>query len=132
MSNPLDEAVTLFNAGERDRKTFFLLLGTGEAPHENMGFCAQQACEKFIKTVLVVHGVFFSRTHDLEWLAELAQEHGLTVPVAVAALRLLNPYAVSLRYDGSCEVWLAPETAGEMVETLHDWARAQVFPASGS
>ncbi|MBK8129393.1 MAG: HEPN domain-containing protein [bacterium] len=76
MNASLDEARQLFGAGSRDRTSFHLLVESARAPHETVGFLAQQACEKFIKVVLVLHGVPLERTHDLEYLAELATAAG--------------------------------------------------------
>ncbi len=50
-----EQAVALFQAGERDFLTLQLLIETGRAPHESVGFHTQQACEKFLKAVAVRH-----------------------------------------------------------------------------
>jgi HEPN domain-containing protein len=92
MSANREQASALFAAGNRDRTSFLLLLESGRAPHETMGFLAQQACEKFIKAVLVLNGVQFERTHDLEWLWDRAALSGVAVPIDKAELRSLNPY----------------------------------------
>ncbi|WP_200242390.1 HEPN domain-containing protein [Lamprobacter modestohalophilus] len=123
MSVPRDEAQQLLQAGERDRLSFQLLAQTGRAPHETLGFLAQQACEKFIKAVMVLGAVRVVRTHDLEYLVELAQAGGVTVPLSVQQLRQLNPYAVAFRYESSGQVWLSETEAENMVEVLHQWAR---------
>ncbi len=49
MNAALDEARQLLRAAIRDKTAFDLLIGTGGAPHETVGFLAQQACEKLIK-----------------------------------------------------------------------------------
>ena len=121
-----EQALVLFRAGNRDRTSFLLLRESGRAPHETMGFLAQQACEKFIKAVLVVHDVQFERTHDLEWLWDHAALNGVAVPVDKAALRSLNPYAVALRYEGSDVIWVSSDKAAEMVDALYQWARTGV------
>jgi HEPN domain-containing protein len=54
-----EQAESLIAAGLRDRLSLRLLRESGEAPPEAMGFHAQQACEKFIKSVLVMHGIVF-------------------------------------------------------------------------
>jgi HEPN domain-containing protein len=74
------QAQSMMAAGLRDRLTLRLLRDSGEAPVEVMGFHAQQACEKFIKAVLVLHGVIFERTHDLALLASLCAAHRILVP----------------------------------------------------
>jgi HEPN domain-containing protein len=52
-----EQAEAMLAAGLRDRLTLRLLRESGEAPEEVMGFHAQQACEKFLKAVLVMHGI---------------------------------------------------------------------------
>jgi len=126
MSAALDEARQLFRAATRDRTSFELLFDTGRAPHETLGFLAQQACEKFIKAVLVVHGAQVERTHDLERLFDLAHEQGITVPVASELLRRLNPYAVGLRYESTEVIWIAAEDARTVVSRLHGWANTEI------
>ena len=91
MNAVLDEATQLFKAGCRDRTSFHLLIETGRAPNETIGFLAQQACEKYIKAILVMQGVPVERTHDLERLSSIATTAGLTLPVLAADLRQLNP-----------------------------------------
>lgn len=44
-----EQAEALHQAGKRDLLTLQLLIETGRAPHESIGFHAQQACEKFLK-----------------------------------------------------------------------------------
>lgn len=126
MNASLDEARQLFGAGSRDRTSFHLLVETGRAPHETVGFLAQQACEKFIKVGLVLRGVPLERTHDLEYLAELATAAGMALPVTTTLLRQLNPYAVALRYEGSEVVWVTEEQAKQMVDATHHWAEQAI------
>jgi len=123
MSDELEEARILFAAAERDRLTFALLMESGRAPHENLGFLAQQACEKFLKAAMIAAGVRYERTHDLEWLASSARTAGLAIPVEDAALRSLNPYAVAARYEASSVMWVAPAEAEILIERLCTWAR---------
>lgn len=90
MTEHREQAEPLFAAGIRDQETLQLLIESGRAPHESIGFHAQQACEKFIKTVLVLHGVRFERTHDLVVLSRLVIDHNISIPVMVETLRKLN------------------------------------------
>lgn len=130
MNETLDEARQLLGAGQRDRTSFHLLVETGRAPHETVGFLAQQACEKFIKAMLVLHDVKLERTHDLEYLAQLATSGGVVLPVNVDELRRLNPYAVALRYESSDVVWVTEQQARELVDTLHGWAEQAIAQAT--
>lgn len=126
MNAALDEGRQLFRAATRDKTSFELLLGTGRAPHETMGFLAQQACEKFIKAVLVLHGAQVERTHDLERLCELAVAQRIAVPVASKVLRQLNPYAVALRYESTETIWTTEEDAKMVVNSLYGWANKEI------
>lgn len=98
MSGHTEEAHRLIKAAQRDRLSFELLRESQRAPHETMGFLAQQACEKLIKASMVLHKIPVDRTHDLEFLIQQAAKGGLHIPVPLESLRLLNPYAVALRY----------------------------------
>jgi HEPN domain-containing protein len=126
MSAPLDEARQLLRAATRDRTSFELLLGTGRAPHETLGFLAQQACEKLIKAVLVRRGARVERTHDLERLYDLAAEQNIEVPISAGMLRRLNPYPVALRYESSDTVWMSADDANAVLTTLHGWASSEI------
>ena len=57
MSRHKEQANVLYQAGGRDLLALQLLIETGRAPHESIGFHAQQASEKFLKTVAVEIGV---------------------------------------------------------------------------
>ncbi len=75
------------------------LLSTGMGIGDAMvGFHAQQAVEKAIKSVLSTHNVEFRRTHDLVTLLDLLQDNGLPAPPGADWLDELNPYAVEARY----------------------------------
>ena len=121
-----EQAEALLAAGLRDRLTLRLLRESGEAPEEALGFHAQQACEKFLKAVLVMHGLIFERTHDLVVLFSLCGTHRIPVPAARDDLRLLNNFAVRFRYE-ACTVPLIDESeTATLVETLKDWAEREV------
>lgn len=118
------EASQLLEAGRRDRLSFLLLLESGRAPRETVGFLAQQACEKFLKACLVLAGVAPGRTHDLEFLMDLAVAAGMNLPVEREDLRQLNPYAVAFRYEPSPGEWIRDDQATQLVEALHGMAAA--------
>jgi HEPN domain-containing protein len=124
MNAALDEATQLFKAGCRDRTSFQLLIETGRAPNETIGFLAQQACEKFIKAILVIQSVPVERTHDLERLSNIANAAGLILPVPASELRQLNPYAVALRYEGIEVGWVTDSKSQTMVDKLYAGALA--------
>ena len=90
MSTHREQAAALIAAGERDLLALRLLNQTGRAPHEVIGFHAQQAAEKFIKAVLVINVIVFERTQDLVLLYRLAEQQGVAIAADVEQLRALN------------------------------------------
>jgi len=117
-----EQAAALLQAGKRDLLTLQLLNETGRAPHETTGFHAQQACEKFIKAVLVLHGIIFERTHDLIVLYQMLEAHRIGIPADMEKLRALNSYAVQFRYEG-CPIEMVASSECETIATaLGKWA----------
>lgn len=114
-----DEAARLFAAAARDRLSFLLLLETGRAPNETLGFLAQQACEKYLEAILASQGASFGRTNDLDHLARSVLASGVALPVAIDRLAALNPYAVAIRYEGTEVVWVENDEAARLVEAPH-------------
>lgn len=119
-----EQAAALLQAGKRDLLTLQLLNETGRAPHEAIGFHAQQACEKFIKAVLVLHSITFERTHDLIVLYQLLQEQRIGIPADKEKLRALNSYAVQFRYEGCPIEMVASSECETIATTLDQWANA--------
>lgn len=68
---------------------------------EQACFHAQQAAEKAIKAVLVLGGIEFPLTHDIEELLEIVNTSGTIPPKEVQEAGLLTPYAVEFRYPGA-------------------------------
>lgn len=64
-----------------------------------VGFHAQQAVEKAIKAALTLKGVDFPKTHDLEYLIELAGRHSIAIESEVKSASWLTPWAAEFRYD---------------------------------
>jgi HEPN domain-containing protein len=126
MNPPIEEARELFAAGERDRVAFRILRRDAESPLEIVLFHAQQAIEKYLKAVLVSHGVMFRRTHDLLELRDLVEGAGIAVPVERPLLARLVPYAVDFRYLGVGAPEVSPEEAEHAIGTLRDWTEQQL------
>ena len=126
-----EEVQRLLQAADRDYLSFQLLRDTGRAPQETMGFLAQQACEKLLKSVMLLHHIPVERTHDLEFLYHRLSDAGIALPVAVGTLRLLNPYAVALRYEGLEVEWITMGEAEQLVLALLDFVRAQISNPQG-
>jgi HEPN domain-containing protein len=65
----------------------------------NVCSLAQQAAEKALKAVLVLHGIDFPRTHDLDRLAGLLPE-GSRLGHLEAGLSELTAWVIEARYPG--------------------------------
>ena len=64
-----------------------------------LGFHAQQAVEKLLKTLISARSVPFELTHNLVRLAKVWHDLGETLPATPIALPDLNDFAVEYRYD---------------------------------
>jgi HEPN domain-containing protein len=127
MSEHIEEARQLLEAALRDDLSFQLLMESGRAPQETMGFLAQQACEKLIKSAMLLNQIPIERTHDLEFLHHLCEQNGLQLPVRADFLRLLNPYAVALRYEGLDVEWVSMSDAANILKKLREFVQRK-FP----
>ncbi len=67
---------------------------------EDLCFDAQQAAEKALKSVFVLHREDFPHTHDLNRLLSLLERSGLKIPKYVRLVHQLTRFAVETRYPG--------------------------------
>ena len=67
-------------------------------PWDTVCFHCQQAAEKYLKAILVVHNVEIPRTHDLEALLNIIEGQIPTLGNQRSALQWLTTYAVAVRY----------------------------------
>lgn len=74
------------------------VIGNNNVSPEIMLFHIQQSVEKLIKALFSYHSVRFSKTHDLDELAELAVLNDIELPPFMDKLTELSPYAVEARY----------------------------------
>lgn len=95
----IEYATILLRRAKSDLAACRLLADNAAMSDDVVGFHAQQAVEKAVKAVLVLHGIEFPRTHDLDFLIDLASDDVLELPDAVAAVTWLSPWAAQLRYD---------------------------------
>ncbi len=96
---------------------------------ESLCYHCQQAVEKSLKAVLIVHKVDFPRTHNLGTLVDrLPATAALTTAVSDDLLRGLSAYAILSRYPGDLEdVSQADYTEALDVATrVVEWAGLQV------
>jgi HEPN domain-containing protein len=68
-------------------------------PTDTVCYHAQQRVEKYLKAVLVVEGIDFPKTHDLETLVALVPA-GLRPELSPEEQARLTEYAISARYPG--------------------------------
>lgn len=121
----LDLVRQWLHKAEQDFSLAAHLLSEGRYP-EAVAFHSQQAAEKLLKGILVLHQIEFPKTHNL---GELLDRLALAEPSRAAALRDvtgLNPYGVEHRYPGDFPELTQEEarTAFQLAEKL----RATVMP----
>ena len=99
---------------ENDLKNAVHTLTLGdECPTDTVCFHAQQCVEKYLKALLVMLQVEFSRTHDIETLIRLLPTE-LKPSLAVEQQRRLTEYATVMRYPGPYE----PVTLSDATEAV--------------
>lgn len=64
-----------------------------------VGFHSQQAVEKAVKVALMLKGVDFPKTHDLEYLLVLVEKHAIAMEPELESASWLTPWAAEFRYD---------------------------------
>lgn len=107
-----------------DEAAFEALHEDSGVPDEVLGFHAQQAVEKRIKSVLAVHGIAFERTHNIAYLLALLADHGVAPPPAAGDLAALTPWATDFRYEDTSGRAIDRERTLEMVHAVRAWADA--------
>ena len=71
-----------------------------EILYEDLCFGAQQAVEKALKSLCIMYGIVFERSHDISYLIGCLEAGNVEVPEAVQQSQLLTNYAVQTRYPG--------------------------------
>jgi HEPN domain-containing protein len=99
MNRSREHAHLLLRKSAEDQYVLERLIGEVDAPDAVIGFHAQQAVEKLLKAVLTSRSIRYGRTHDLDHLVGLLEQHGLSMPPGAERLSGLMPYAVEFRYD---------------------------------
>jgi len=67
-------------------------------PVENICYNCQQATEKAMKGILILHKGDYPRTHDIESLHELCKEAGIDFGLTPSMTRTLTRFAKKSRY----------------------------------
>ena len=125
MSSQADHARMLLARARDDLYVVRRLRGEQDAPGWVLGFHAQQAVEKALKSALTSHGIEYPRTHNLVMLMELLRRAQIVLPPDAAALGLLVPFGVLLRYEDAGDAEsppIAPDGFEGLVGRTMDWA----------
>jgi HEPN domain-containing protein len=122
----IEEARRLLRIASADFAACVALIGAPGVRFANAAFHGQQAIEKALKAVLTAKGMNFGRTHNLVALAGQLAQAGEVLPETGDFLSLVNPYAVTLRYDDMDDELLSPSNLRIVVATLVEWANLRV------
>jgi HEPN domain-containing protein len=83
----------------------YLLAAASDVLYRPACFHAQQSAEKYLKAVLIVRGIGFPRTHNLEQLLLLLEEAGARLDgIDADQVGVLTPHAVTSRYPDDFEL----------------------------
>lgn len=113
MTPALEEALRMLRLADSDLAAFKVLHASPDVAPAMAGFHAHQPIEKCLKAVLFAQGISLRRTHDLIELADLLGDSNSGLPLNLDQFALLNPYAVTLRYDDLEVQTLSAEEAGD-------------------
>jgi len=91
--SPRDGAQELVALAERDYQAALILAHAENPQKDAAGFHLQQSVEKSLKAWLVLKRIDYPRTHDLNALLGLLEDHGADIE-AFWSLLELNPFAV--------------------------------------
>ena len=76
-----------------------------ECPTDTVCFHAQQCVEKYLKALLVLDGIDFPKTHDIERLTALLPARA-DMPLTPEEQGRLTDYATTTRYPGTGDILL--------------------------
>ncbi len=95
-------------------------------------FHAQQCGEKWLKALLIYYGQSPTRSHDLDYLADLLEPFVDNIGVIREAVLVLTEYAVAARYPNRLSI--DDNEANQAVQYAKEvqvWAEALLYNASG-
>ncbi len=121
MKSALDLAKRYLAMADRDIVAFNKMKNDAEFHATTTCFHAQQGIEKCLKAVLVLHGVAFRKTHDLDELVDLLIAEKIPHPFEATTLSVMNPYAVLMRYEDIEFAGVTPEGASKIVALVRNW-----------
>ncbi|MBS1889497.1 MAG: HEPN domain-containing protein [Actinobacteria bacterium] len=96
---PADLAALYAKKASNDATAAREFADNSDISDEIIGFHAQQAVEKWLKAVMASLGLSQQRTHDIDQLCRLLEEHGVDLPAPRPHLAELTDFAVPLRYE---------------------------------
>lgn len=91
-----------------------------------VGFHAQQAVEKAVKVALMLEGIDFPKTHDLEYLIVQAGKHSIAMAPELESASWLTPWAAEFRYDDAPIEALDRKRAIAVANTAVSWCQELV------
>jgi hypothetical protein len=115
-------ADVMLAAARHDSAAYFVLVAHPAIHDSILGFHAQQAVEKALKSVLFGHGVMVPRTHHIAQLLDALADAGIAAPPHAETIDLLNPYAVQARYGALDAGALDRHAVGSWLRDVLDWA----------
>jgi hypothetical protein len=124
---PQEIASTLADKAEGDAKAMRRLAVDPEIDDDAVGLHAQQAIEKWMKSVMAQNALEVERIHDLGRLAQILDESGIEPPPGADWFDDLSIYAGLLRYADLLDVEpLERERVIALVDEVGAWAARQL------
>jgi HEPN domain-containing protein len=125
MQDRTEETLEWIRFADRDLRAAELLLQGEEPLLENGLFSCQQAVEKWLKALLIWHGIAFPKIHDLKKIGKLCIEVTPDLSELVGSVTELTDFATVYRYPGA-ELVLDATEAGAWLD-LTRRARTEVL-----
>jgi HEPN domain-containing protein len=92
-------AAALLRKADQDKTVFEKLRPDPDVAVDILGFHAQQAAEKLLKSALASKEIDFPYSRRLADLFDLLKESEVAFPEDLEELRFLTPFAVAFRYE---------------------------------
>ncbi len=120
---PKEFAERLCRKASEDALAMRELAANPEIADSIVGFHAQQAVEKWLKSIIALRGLPQVRTHDLGRLADIVEADGAQVPGPRDRIDEFTQYAVPLRYEDLLDTEpLDRPSVCEFVDSIGRWA----------
>lgn len=126
MADQHDLAAVLLARATDDEAAVRALLDVESVTDPIVGFHAQQAVEKALKSVLASRGADFPFSHELAGLMKLCDSAGAPVPPALSEARRLTPYGARMRYGEAVAEGVTRAEAAMWAAAAIAWARPVV------